>query len=222
MPMRDNESGLPDPRPVQESEGARVIPLRPVKTTLPVGAHPAEETFERLFHRLFPAVLGYAQASLRDDDAAEDFAQQAFVRLWRRYFGTSLTAPKGKYDNLLFAMVTALVINDRRGEGNRKRRAEGFMRNALDRAAGWMDPEARIERRSLTSAYRDAVASLPPRVRQAQVLVRHQGMSYGQAAEAMGIARGTVHALLTTAGQRIEEFMTARGYAGDSQTEEFR
>ncbi|MGE5249656.1 MAG: RNA polymerase sigma factor [Bacteroidota bacterium] len=132
---------------------------------------------------------------LGDEDAADDATQEALIsafRNFRSFRGASLRA-----------WLTRVVINSCYDELRRRRRHPTLpieQHDELDQemdAAPWLAdpsrlPQEQVEARELERAIRRGLDSLPPQYRFAAVLVDVQGLSYDEAAEALGIPVGTV------------------------------
>lgn len=145
----------------------------------------AAAAIEALFHAHYPRLV-YAAFSLTGDwDLAEQLAQEAYLRLWRRWrwIADPQAAP---------AYLQRTVVNLSR-ENIRRRVVE---RRAL-RARGLERPEAARPDAALPDAaelieLRRAVAGLPARKRECVVLRFLLGMSEAETASTLGVSVGTV------------------------------
>ena len=130
------------------------------------------------------AVVEYVTTLLGSVDAAEDAAQEAFVRLWERREKWKL---EGSLRGLLLRIARNAALDDRR------------RRLALERAAHRAPPiqpgptpEHDLEERELRAVVMEALSRLPQRRREVFVLVRQQGMSYREASAILGLSPQTV------------------------------
>jgi RNA polymerase sigma-70 factor (ECF subfamily) len=140
--------------------------------------------FVRRFQR---RVYGLALGILDDSAAAEDVAQETFVRAWRH---------AGGYDPRRGRVASWLLTIARNVASDvlRMRRSEPVAPEALiamAAASGDLNPEehalAEERRRSLLSAIRE----LPPDQRRALIMAAFQGRTAREIGEAEGIPLGT-------------------------------
>jgi RNA polymerase sigma factor (sigma-70 family) len=121
----------------------------------------------------------------RDVQAAEEVAQNAFVRVWERWDRISrMDDPEG------YLYRTAL----NEWFQLRRRAVRSAVRIAAHRRA--IDPLESVEDRDLLSR---ALLELPPRQRAALVLTAYLGYDSEQAGRVMGIRAGTVRRLVSLA-----------------------
>lgn len=158
---------------------------------------------EKLFHEIHPRLYRYLYRLTGDADAAEDVAQEAFVRL----AGQAL--PEGEARPWLFTVATNLVRD-------RSRRAERHRRLQVRIPTGRepVPPDVATERREAVETVRRVLDQLPERDR-TMLLMREEGFRYADIARVVGVAPGSVGTLLARAGRRFAE-----AYRGAVQREE--
>ncbi|UCC74045.1 MAG: RNA polymerase sigma-70 factor [Gemmatimonadota bacterium] len=139
---------------------------------------------EILLERYWAPVVRYVATILGSRDAAEDVAQDTFVRLWERREAWKL---EGSVRALLFRMARNLSLDELR----RRSAREGTLRVALD-APSLRSPDRDLESYEFRALIVKAVDSLPPRRRQVFILVRHYGLSYREAADVLDLSPQTV------------------------------
>lgn len=164
-----------------------------------------ELDFDSLFLAHYDGVyrLLYRIIGTRED--AEDLAQETFLRLARQRFRSD---QEHNVRAWLYRVATNLAYNLLRGESRRTQRQDRFGRQATADAP---DPAEAALRGDEQAAVRRALAGLPER--QAQLLLlRHAGLSYRELAEALGIAPGSVGALLARAEAAFEKAYRAAGH----------
>ncbi len=140
----------------------------------------AAVAIESLFHAHYPR-LAYTAFSLTGDwDLAEQLAQEAFLRLWRRWrwIADPQAAP---------AYLQRTVLNLSRETIRRK----VIERRAL-KARGRERPPAAEPDTAEMIALRRAIAGLPARKRECVVLRFLLGMSEAETASVLGVSVGTV------------------------------
>jgi RNA polymerase sigma-70 factor (ECF subfamily) len=149
--------------------------------------------FEALYRELNPSLLRYLGRLTGDEDAAEDVAQEAFVRLLRR--------PELRGEDArvwLFTVATNLVRDRSRSITRRRRLLEA--NPLLPASLGRPDEEA--ERSAEIARVRAALAQLAERDRQL-LLMREEGFSYAEIARAVEVAPGSVGTLIARALKRF-------------------
>lgn len=162
------------------------------------------EAFGGLIARHEEAAFRAAYLILRDAAAAEDAAQDAFVRAYRGLAGFRDGAP---FRPWLLRIVTNTALNAARGRGRR----EGlFARLASAPAANEPPPERAIvvdeERRMLW----DAINSLPGDDRMVLYLRHFLELPEREIATVIGKAPGTVKSRLSRASLRLRRVIEAR------------
>ncbi len=149
--------------------------------------------FDALFRDLHPALLRYLHRLTGDADAAEDAAQEAFVRL------TDQSLPREEVRPWLFTVATNLV-RDRARKAERHRRLEIY----VPRPGHAPHPDEATERRERVAAVRAALEVLPERDR-TMLLMREEGFKYEEIARAVEVAPGSVGTLLARAAKRFAQ-----------------
>ncbi|OPX88499.1 MAG: RNA polymerase sigma factor YlaC [Pelotomaculum sp. PtaB.Bin104] len=147
--------------------------------------------FQALFDRHYPALCRKLIGLLGSRAAAEDVAQEAFMKLY-------LTPPRedANLRGWLSKVATNLAINQLRSEGSRRRRETNAGRaRDTDLVEGPEDALLREEKALLTKR---VLEILPERDR-ACLLLRFSGMSYAGIAAALGLKETSVGTLLARA-----------------------
>jgi RNA polymerase sigma-70 factor (ECF subfamily) len=139
-----------------------------------------------LYARYYPAVYGYLLSRLRSREDAEDAAQNTFLRafaaLQRGVVPESETA-------WLFAIAHNVCLSSRLAWVRRRRVEAPHDLDELVVAA----PESRREE---LTGLEDALAAMPPRLRQAFLLREWQGLSYAEIAAELDTSRSAVETLI--------------------------
>lgn len=144
--------------------------------------------FDAFFAEAYPSVVRALGFALGDQGAAEDAAQEAFAKAYRRW-------PSVSQGERPAAWVYVVAVRDAR---RRLARLERLERRVAERPGA----EAAVD----VSGDADmvaAVAALPPRQRLAVVLRYWADLDEAAMAEAMGCARGTVKATLSAALRKL-------------------
>lgn len=145
------------------------------------------DAFAMLVDRHKHPLVNYLTHMTGSRDKAEEFAQEAFVRL---YESANRYNEQGKLAPYLFRIAT----NVARGEAARNRLRNALLLRFLTRDEA-IDDES-PHRRVLAGEVRDqvtaALESLPVAYRAAVVLREIEGWSYDDIAQALGCSEGTV------------------------------
>ncbi|NIP77854.1 MAG: sigma-70 family RNA polymerase sigma factor [Gemmatimonadetes bacterium] len=153
--------------------------------------------YRRLFDLHYPALFRYLHRLTGDADAAEDAAQEAFVRL------TEQSLPEDEARPWLFTVATNL-IRDRARKADRHRRLQPH----VPRARAPVAPDVSAERKERIGMVREALDELSERDR-TMLLMREEGFKYAEIARAVDVAPGSVGTLLARAARRFEKTYTA-------------
>jgi RNA polymerase sigma factor (sigma-70 family) len=149
---------------------------------------------EQLFQDVYPGLHRYCVRMTSDSDVAEDAAQEAFVRLLdRRVEGD----PAG-LRAWLFKVATHLIRDRVRIRENRSRLLEEnpVLPSSPD------GPGEALERGERVARVREALESLDERDR-TLLLLREEGFSYRELADAVEVKATSVGTLLARARQRL-------------------
>ncbi len=153
--------------------------------------------FERTYEENWLPVFRFATAWTNDRDAAEDIAQETFIRLWghRAMFDWDAHA-------LPWLLVTARRLAVNRFRALRRLLAvtvrEVAVREVAVRAGAPNDPDRWLDTRA-------ALSRLAPRERAALLSVAVIGLSPAEAGRALGVSEGAVRALISRARKKLAE-----------------
>jgi RNA polymerase sigma factor (sigma-70 family) len=172
---------------------------RPTVTRASLGAinHRVPDPFDRLVLQEYPKVVAIAYRVLADRPAAEDVAQEVFLKFHRSHSPDSERA-----SGWLHAAAVHSALNVIRGE---RRRAQRETAHALDPARPTIaSPERLVEEAEQRREVRRALSRLPQRTA-AVLMLRHSGLSYAEVATALGIKVGNVGTLLRRAEEALRK-----------------
>jgi RNA polymerase sigma-70 factor (ECF subfamily) len=162
--------------------------------------------FETLVGRHRERVFRLAYRYLGDETAADDLAQESFLRVFR---SRHTWRPEAKFSTWLYRVTANACLNELRSR--RVRRAvettapagadgEPPPEGADPRA---VDPGAETLRRETAALVRRAVDALPEDQRTAVLLSKYEGLSYAELAEAMERSVPAVKSLLVRAREQL-------------------
>src|SRR3989454_7681577 len=129
--------------------------------------HRALDPFERLFVQEYPKVVAIAYRVLADRTAAEDVAQEVFLKFHR-----NLSPDSERAAGWLHSAAVHSALNVIRGE---RRRARREIAHALDPAqTPAANPERLVEEAAVRQEVRQALRKLPQRTA-ALLMLRYSG-----------------------------------------------
>jgi RNA polymerase sigma-70 factor (ECF subfamily) len=143
-----------------------------------------------------PRLYRAARAWTRSREDAEDTVQETYARVLAR---PRLMRGEEELGYLLRALRNTL-ISRRRAESRRPQTTP-----LVDEPTGSGDPAETVESRQVLAAIRE----LPEEFREALVAVDIVGLSYGEAARALGVPEGTVTSRLARARDRVARRLEA-------------
>jgi len=166
---------------------------------------------ERRVYRLLLRMLG-------SREEAEDVAQETFLSLHRH--GRRFRR-ESRFSTFVYRVAANAALNRRRSLGRRRAR--------IDRLAGWQaagdelperprDPEDSAVAGEVGVRVREALGTLSPTLRMPVVLYDIEGLSYGEIAEVLGIAEGTVKSRIHRARQALRSELSELLGAGVEET----
>ena len=165
-----------------------------------------------MFERYYRELLSFLVRNVRDRETAAEMAQESFARVYAvQQAGTTVRDARA----LLYRIARNLVTDDhRRADVRGERTACDVQDDAvlLDTQFGseTLEPEAALASRQRFEAIAAVVDTLPPRCREAFILVKFDGLTHAEAAVRMGIAIKTVEMqiqiALETCWTRLEAF----------------
>jgi RNA polymerase sigma-70 factor (ECF subfamily) len=157
-----------------------------------------EADFERLYTTSYGRILGTITALLGDRAAAEDCAQDAFERAYKKWDTWQPIAPAEAWVHRI--AINAAVSYRRK----MKLREVGEVIRRMGRPEGPPDPQEEIERGDLAIA----LGKLPPKQAAAIVLRHYHGYTNRAIAQALGIPERTVASRLAIAKQRLRGMLS--------------
>jgi RNA polymerase sigma-70 factor (ECF subfamily) len=180
------------------------------------------DTFRILVERYQGRAHGLALRVLRNDEAARDAVQDAFVKAYSNL---------GKFEgrSSFYTWFYRLVMNQcldakRRDKGDRhvefeeggavEQNLEASEPIAPEVAGVSFAPAADLMRKELRAHLARAIEQLPDDARETLVLREVEGLSYKEIAEALEIPKGTVMSRLHYARKQLQLILVEAGVAG--------
>jgi RNA polymerase sigma-70 factor (ECF subfamily) len=166
-----------------------------------------EAAFEDLVNKYSRPILDYCRRLVGNAVAAEDLAQEAFVKF---YLGLAAFDPSKRVSPYLYRIAhnhcldwlrkrkvptVPLVWEDDEGKGLRE----------VDAPDRTLAPDELVERADVRRAIDEALAALPPTYRGALIMRHREGMSYEEIAEVLGLPLGTVKARIHRGREKLQQ-----------------
>ena len=154
-----------------------------------------EEAFALLYRRRQSGIYRFAAQMSGSDSIGDDVTQEVFLFLMRE--GQVFDDSKGTVGAFLLGVARVHVRRRLRAEhrleplGDESDDDDVFMQSTSD-----ICPLEDLTRAETIESVRKAVLSLPPKYREVVVLCELQDVSYGETAEILGCAIGTVRSRL--------------------------
>jgi RNA polymerase sigma-70 factor (ECF subfamily) len=154
---------------------------------------------ERLFREYHAMLVRYLTRRLGDRDWAEEVAQETFVRALRQ---ESIVNER----SWIFAVANNLVRDDARRISRQRRQLELMAADAREEEQGQPEEAQELtpEMAQQSADARRALETLAERDRQA-LLMKEEGLDYGEIAEVLGIEKSSVGTTLSRARRRLAE-----------------
>ena len=159
-------------------------------TTQVAIAEPTEIAYERAYEQHWADVFRFALAWTNDWSAAEDLAQDAYLRLWNSRDRLDWNRPV-----LPWLLVTARRLATDRFRALRRRLLSADHPASID-----SDPAARARWLDVCAA----MADLSPLERTALVMTAVEGASYEEAGHVLGTTAGALRAAVSRARTKLE------------------
>jgi RNA polymerase sigma-70 factor (ECF subfamily) len=161
--------------------------------------------FGELVRRHQRKVMGLLTRMLGDRDDAEDAVQETFLNLHRH--GHRFRS-ESRFSTFVYRVAVNAALNRRRSQSRRRAHLDEFERGqAMGRAlpAAPRGPEDAIGGGEVKERVQRCLAALPETLRAPVVLYDIEGMSYGEIAEILQIAEGTVKSRIHRARHALRE-----------------
>src|SRR3989475_7382742 len=177
-----------------------------VMVRVKAGDHTA---FEYLVQKYRRPLVGFMYRMARNAAAAEDLAQEVFLRVYR---SRETYEPSAKFATWLYRIATNLAVNHARD--TRHERAEVMVSldqpdeatgMTMDLADGEMTAEQAMVRRDRLMGIRRKIKALPEGQRLAVVMHKYQQMDYRQIAEVLELSESATKSLLFRAYETLRE-----------------
>ncbi len=146
------------------------------------------DSFEKLFHKYYQGMKGYAESLVRKSEVAEEVVQDVFYNIWKNR--ESLRINRSWHSYLYRSVFNNSMMY------LRKARIEFPMEEMQGPEPGsWEnDPSQLMQSAELSEAIAGAIRNLPGRTREIFLLNRQNGLKYREIAEKLSLSEKTVEA----------------------------
>lgn len=156
-----------------------------------------ESGFEALMDKYYARIDRLALRVVGDGAAAEEIAQEVFVRAYR-------ALPRFRGDASIFSWLYRITVNLCLNHLHRRARS-AVPPEVAATLPDVTDPASRLESGERQALVRRAVAALPPHYRIVIVLSGAEELSYQEIADLLGIPVGTVKSRINFAKRLLRE-----------------
>jgi RNA polymerase sigma-70 factor (ECF subfamily) len=167
-----------------------------------------ESAFVEITERYPQRIANFIWKMVHDRHAAEDLAQEAFVRV---YTSIGRYQPKASFAGYLFRIANNLALNHIRSQRYRRAQSlssdnEGAPRDVADGRA--KRPEDLIDNSERAQAVREAIDRLPAQQRSAILLKCFGNLSYQEVASSLSTSLPAVKSLLFRARANLKDILS--------------
>jgi RNA polymerase sigma-70 factor (ECF subfamily) len=165
--------------------------------------------FEFLVQKFRRPMISFMYRMVRNSAAAEDLAQEVFLRVYR---SRETYAANAKFTTWLYRIATNLAVNYARDTRHERPDTSVSLDEpdhetglTVDVADAALTAEEDLVRRERLAAIRAHVQALPERQRMAVVMHKYQGLDYRQIAEVLHLSESATKSLLFRAYETLRD-----------------
>jgi RNA polymerase sigma-70 factor, ECF subfamily len=164
-----------------------------------------ELSFELLLKKYRTPLVNFLYRMVKDQAAAEDLAQEVFLRIYR---ARKEYSPSAKFTTWLFRIATNLALNAiRDGRYRQMQISIDTPRDedepVIEIAAQETRADDRLIERERSEMIRGAILALPEKQRVAVILHKYQDMDYAQIGKILGCSESALKSLLFRAYETL-------------------
>lgn len=164
----------------------------------------SQAAFTQLYHQYHQPLYTYARRTLKAGAWAEEAVQDIFLQIWQQR--ARLDASQC-FRGYLFTIARNYLLKQLICASRESALRQRIMNSAI---VSHNATEADIIAAEYEQIAREAISRLPPQRQQVFTLCRLEGLSYEEAADSLGIGRGTVSDHMVKANRSIREYLLLR------------
>lgn len=168
-----------------------------------------QSAFDYLVQKYRRPLVGFMYRMARNTAAAEDLAQEVFLRVYR---SRETYEPSAKFTTWLYRIATNLAVNHARDTRHERPEVTVSIDEpdedtgaTFEVPDGTLTAEQAMVRRERLLAIRRKVEALPERQRLAVIMHKYQQMDYKQIAEVLKLSESATKSLLFRAYETLRE-----------------
>lgn len=168
-----------------------------------------QSAFDYLVHKYRRPMVSFMYRMARNSSAAEDLAQEVFLRVYR---SRETYEPSAKFTTWLYRIATNLAVNHARDTRHERPEVQVSLDEpdeetgtTIELPDGTPNAEQLIVRRERMLAIRKKVEALPEQQRLAVIMHKYQQMDYKQIAEVLKKSESATKSLLFRAYETLRE-----------------
>jgi len=168
-----------------------------------------QSAFDYLVQKYRRSMVSFMYRMARNSAAAEDLAQEVFLRVYR---SRETYEPSAKFTTWLYRIATNLAVNHARDTRHERPEVQVSLDEpdedtgtTLELPDGSLNAEQLMVRRERMLAIRQKVEALPEQQRLAVVMHKYQQMDYKQIAEVLKKSESATKSLLFRAYETLRE-----------------
>ncbi len=165
--------------------------------------------FDELYNRYAPGLRRFLFSLTWDQDTAEDYLQETFLRLYR---ARNRYQPTGKFKTFVFRIAKNYYITKLRHDRNRNESEQQIYSFDSDpfeniHANARIEPEVHLMEDYRRFRLRQAISTLPDGQKLVFVLSHFEDMNYSEIAELLRIPVGTVKSRMHSAVNNLRTLL---------------
>ncbi len=159
------------------------------------------DSFALLYERYYSRAYRLAYAMTGQREAAEDLAQEMFIRAWQKI---SQFRGESSFSTWFYRLAVNCSLNYRK-RGRRRQFEDSDQIESIPQTGAVRQVEAKILQRQIQAEVHRALLSLKPRLRVIVVLKDIEGLSYAEIAERVNCSAGTIASRLNRARKLLAQ-----------------
>lgn len=165
----------------------------------------SEKAFRCLFDKYHQDIYRFSKSILKIDALAQEIVQEVFLKVW---LNASDLNPDLDFKSYIFTIARNLSLNALRASVNNRRLTEEiFYHNAGTASAA---DEILVDE-ELENIRIKAIESLPAKRKEIFLLSRHEGKTYNEISDELGISISTVKVQMSKALETLKKYIQIHG-----------